>query len=219
MAPDGVGAGGRRLILGCVGILFGTPKSAGADTTVFQSGDVFASVGNSTVYAFDAASGDQVATLQDNTGEPYTAGSAFDANGNFYVTDDINGDISEFSPTGVPLPTFATGLSNPLSIVFDNSGNMYVGQQSTPYIAEFAPDGTRLPDIGPLQTELYGDDWIDLASDECTFYYTTEGTDILTYNKCTNTQGPEFQCGPISLSGSFDRPPGQCLSAQDLGRR
>ena len=185
------------LILGCVGILFGTPKSAGADTTVFQSGDVFASVGNSSVYAFDAASGDQVATLQDNTGEPYTAGSAFDADGNFYVTDDINGDISEFSPTGVPLPTFATGLSNPLSIVFDNSGNMYVGQQSTPYIAEFASDGTRLPDIGPLQTELYGDDWIDLASDECTFYYTTEGTDILTYNKCTNTQGPDFNKVPF----------------------
>jgi hypothetical protein len=185
------------LILGCVGILFGTPKSAGADTTVFQSGDVFASVGDSTVYAFDAASGDQVATLQDNTSEPYTAGSAFDANGNFYVADDINGDISEFSPTGVPLPTFATGLSNPLSIVFDNSGNMYVGQQSTPYIAEFASDGTRLPDIGPLQTELYGDDWIDLASDECTFYYTTEGTDILTYNKCTNTQGPNFNTVPF----------------------
>jgi len=186
------------LVFGCVGILFATPESAGADNaTVFQSGGVFASVGNSTVYAFDPASGDQVATLQDTTDEPYTAGSAFDANGDFYVTDDINGDISEFSSSGTPLPTFATGLSNPLSIVFDNSGNMYVGQQSTPYIAEFASDGTRLPDIGPLQTELYGDDWIDLASDECTFYYTTEGTDILTYNKCTNTQGPNFNKVPF----------------------
>jgi hypothetical protein len=181
------------LMLGCVGVLFGTPKSAGADTpTVFQSGQVFASVGDSLVYTFDPASGNQVATLQDDTDEPYTAGSAFDSSGNFYVADDINGDISEFSPTGTALPTFATGLSNPLSMVFDNAGNMYVGQQTTPYIAEFAPDGTRLPDIGPLQTQLYGDDWIDLASDECTFYYTTEGTDILTYNKCTNTQGPTF---------------------------
>ena len=170
-----------------------------------RSGQVFASVGNSTVYAFDPASGDQVATLQDDTDEPYTAGSAFDANGNFYVTDDINGDISEFSPTGAPLPTFATGLSNPLSIVFDNSGNMYVGQQSTPYIAEFASDGTRLPDIGPLQTELYGDDWIDLSSDECTFYYTTEGTDILTLQQVHQHAGTRFQQGPISLS-SIRRP-------------
>jgi hypothetical protein len=196
------------LVLGCVGILFATPGSAGADTpTVFQSGQVFASVGDSTVYSFDPASGDQVATLQDNTDEPYTAGSAFDADGNFYVTDDINGDISEFSPTGTPLPTIATGLSNPLSIVFDNAGNMYVGQQSTPYIAEFSSNGTRLPDIGPLQTELYGDDWIDLSSDECTFYYTTEGSDILTYNKCTNTQGPDFNKVPFpSIDSSTGLP-------------
>ena len=59
-------------------------------------------------------------------------------------------------------------------------------------MAEFAPDGTRLPDIGPMNTELYGVDWIDLASDQCTLYYTTEGTDIMRYNKCTNTQLPNF---------------------------
>ena len=92
---------------------------------------------------------------------------------------------------------FATGLQNPLSLVFDNQGNLYVGQQTTPYIAEYSPTGQRLPDIGPVQTELYGDDWIDLASDECTFYYTTEGTDILRYNKCTNTQESELQPGPL----------------------
>src|ERR1700728_708798 len=101
------------LILGCVGILFGSSSPAGADT-VFQSGQVFASVGFSTVNVYDAASGGQVSSLTDDTGEPYTAGSAFDAEGNFYVTDDLNGDISEFSPSGTPLPTFATGLSNPL---------------------------------------------------------------------------------------------------------
>ena len=55
----------------------------------------------------------------------------------------------------------------------------------------------RLPDIGPLATEVYGDDWIDLASDQCTFYYTTEGTDILRYNKCTNTQLPNFNQAPF----------------------
>jgi hypothetical protein len=86
------------LILGCMGILFGSPSPAGADT-VFQSGQVFASVGFSTVNVYDAASGDQVSSLTDDTGEPYTAGSAFDAEGNLYVTDDLNGDISEFSPS------------------------------------------------------------------------------------------------------------------------
>ena len=59
-------------------------------------------------------------------------------------------------------------------------------------MAEFDSNGIRLPDIGPLNTELFGVDWIDLASDECTLYYTTEGTDIMRFNKCTNTQLPNF---------------------------
>ncbi len=179
------------LVVGSVGVLLGSAKPAGADT-VFQTGQVFASVGNSTVNVYDPSSGNLLDSLVDNTDEPYTVDTAFNSQGDIFVADDVNGDISEFAPDGTPLPTFATGLSNPISMVFDNQGNMYVGQQTTPYIAEFAPDGTRLADIGPLQTELYGDDWIDLAADECTFYYTTEGTDILTYNKCTNTQGPNF---------------------------
>ena len=190
------------LLLGSVGVLLGSAKPAGADT-VFQPGQVFASVGFSTVDVFDAQSGNQVTSLTDNTNEPFTVGSAFDSKGNFYVTDDINGDISEYSPDGQLLPTFATGLSNPLSLVFDNQGNLYVGQQSTPYIAEFAPDGTRLANIGPLATERLGDDWIDLSSDECTFYYTTEGTDILRYNKCTNTQLPNFNQQPLPGNNAF----------------
>ena len=38
--------------------------------------------------------------MNDGLGEPYTAGSAFDAEGNLYVTDDLNGDISEITPHG-----------------------------------------------------------------------------------------------------------------------
>ncbi len=185
------------LVVGSVGVLLGSTKPAGADTTVFQSGQVFASVGNSTVNVYDPSSGNLLDSLVDNTDEPYTVGTAFNSQGDLFVADDLAGDISEFAPDGTPLPTFATGLSNPISMVFDNQGNMYVGQQTTPYIAEFAPDGTRLADIGPLQTELYGDDWIDLSSDECTFSYTSEGTDIFTYNKCTSTQGPTFNKVPF----------------------
>ncbi len=194
------------LLLGAIGLLFSPAKSAGASgttaTTVTQSGQVFASVGNSTVNIYDPTSGNLLNALVDNTSEPYTAGSAWDANGNFYVTDDTNGTISEYSPSGAPLPTFASGLTNPLSLTFDNAGNLYVGQQTTPYIAVFSPSGQRLPDIGPVATQLYGVDWIDLASNECTFYYTTEGTNIMTYNKCTNTQGPNFNNVPFPSSDS-----------------
>jgi hypothetical protein len=192
------------LVLGCIGTLISPAKKAGADTTVYQSGQVFASVGFSQVNIYDPGSGDLVNTLTDDTSETYTAGSAFDSSGNFYVTDDLQGDVSEFSPSGQPMGQFATGLQNPLSLVFDNQGNLYVGQQTTPYIAEYSATGQRLPDIGPVQTELYGDDWIDLASDECTFYYTTEGTDILRYNKCSNTQESNFNQVPFSGPAAFE---------------
>ncbi len=192
------------LVLGCVGLLFSPAKSAGADT-VFASGQVFASVGNSTVNVYDPSTGALIPPpLVDNTNEAYTAGSAFDANGNLYVTDDTTGNISEYSSTGQPLPTFASGLANPLSLVFDNSGNLYVGQQAVPYIAEFNSSGQRLADIGPVATEETGDDWIDLASDECTFYYTTEGADILRYNKCTNTQLPDFNQAPLPGANAYE---------------
>ncbi len=210
------------MLAATVGIVFTTTitRSAGA-ATPFASGQVFASVGNSTVSVYDPASGNLLNSLVDHTGEPYTAGTTFDSKGDLLVADDTNGEISIFNPDG-SLNTqwnngtftsgsntgngvFAYGLSNPLSLVFDSSGNLYVGQQTTPYIAEFAPNGTRLPDIGPLATQLYGADWIDLSSDQCTFYYTTEGTDVLTYNKCTGTpgtQGVNFNKVPFPSSDS-----------------
>jgi hypothetical protein len=184
------------LLLAAVTLVF-TPGSPARADTVFASGQVFASVGFSTVNVYDGTSGAQVGTpLVDSTPPvdsmgniQYNTGSAFDSNNNLYVADDSAGAISEFSPTGAPMGQFATGLSNPDSLVFDNSGNLYVGQQTTPYIAEFSPSGQLLANIGPLNTELFGDDWIDLSSDQCTFYYTSEGTDIYTYNKCTGAQG------------------------------
>ena len=66
------------------GTLISSPKKAGADT-VSASGQVFASVGFSQVNVYDPSSGDLINTLTDDTNEPYTTGSAFDASGNFYV--------------------------------------------------------------------------------------------------------------------------------------
>ncbi len=184
------------LVLGSVGVLLGSAKPAGADT-VFQSDDVFASVGFGGVNVYDS-SGNQLNSLVDNSGANITAGSAFDSSGNFYVTDTDTGDISEYAPDGTLMAApFATGLDRPLSLAFDSSGNLYVGQQATPYIAVFNSAGQRQGDIGPVTTEHQGVDWIDLSSDECTFYYTTESTDILTYNMCTHTQGPNFNVDPL----------------------
>ena len=134
---------------------------------------------------------------------------------NFYVADDFNGDVSEFSPDGTLEGGSATGLANPFSLVFDNQGDLYVGQQSTPYIAEFNTTGQFVPDIGPVETELFGDDWIVLAPDQCTFDYTTESTDILRYNMCTNPHLPNFNLQSFPTVPPIDRPARSGLRAPD----
>ena len=205
------------LVLGCVGLLFSPAKRAGA-ATVFGSGQVFASVGNSQVNIYDPVSGSYLTTLTDNSGgNDYTVGSAFDSLGNYYVTDDDGSldnlsQVSEFAPDGTQIATFGN-LITPTSIVFDNKGDMYVGQQLSPNIAEFAPTPgvladpvnqvpagwTRLPDITVQLHDLSpGVDHIELSSDECTIYYTSEGAAIHTYNKCTATQGPDFNKVPFT---------------------
>jgi hypothetical protein len=205
------------LLLGSVGILLGSSKPAGADTPLFASGQVFASVGNSAVSVYSQGSGNPLITrLNDGLQEPYTAGSAFDSSGNFYVTDDLTGDVSEYAPDGTLDGVFASGLQNPLSLAFDNQGNLYVGQQTTPYIAEFSKTGQFIQNIGPLATELSGDDWIALAPDECTVYYTTEETDILRYNMCTNQQLPNLNAQPFPTFDSSTSLPVQAFQLQIL---
>ena len=132
------------------------------------------------------------------------------------MTDDLTGDVSEYAPDGTLDGVFASGLQNPLSLAFDNQGNLYVGQQTTPYIAEFSKTGQFLQNIGPLATELSGDDWIALAPDECTVYYTTEETDILRYNMCTNQQLPNLNAQPFPTFDSSTSLPVQAFQLQIL---
>ena len=209
------------LVLGAIGLLF-SPAKAGAGTSVLAPTQVFASVGASTVNVYTpgtpattgspAVAPNLVTSLNDDSMIPptspvypgypsadNTAGSAFDASGNFYVTDDYSGQISEYDPNGALTGVFASGLQNPLSLVFDNSGNLYVGQQNTPYIAELNSSGQTIANIGPVTTGETGDDWIDLASDQCTFDYTTETNVVYRYNKCAGSVGQQsnFNAGPL----------------------
>ncbi len=219
------------LVLGAIGLLF-SPAKAGADTVLAPT-QVFASVGNSAVNVYSPnaapAAPSFVQSLNDGSTIPpsslvypgypgapdNTAGSAFGpaspassaspaGTNNFYVTDDYSGQISEYSTSGALVGVFASGLQNPLSLVFDNSGNLYVGQQNTPYIAEFNSSGQAQTPIGPVTTGETGDDWIDLASDQCTFYYTTETNVIYRYaNNCANgTNGQQSNFNSIPFTGA-----------------
>jgi hypothetical protein len=94
---------------------------------------------------------------------------------------------------------FAPGLSfnRHESCVFDQSGNVYVGQagfngtqtDAQVPVLKFNPSGVLL-DSFVLPTGPRGTDWIDLASDQCTLFYTSEDTTVRRYNLCTRSALP-----------------------------
>ena len=61
-------------------------------------------------------------------------------------------------------------------------------------VLEFNTKGESLASFMP-GTESRGTDWIDLASDQCTLHYTSEGEALRAYNVCTRTQLPDFASG------------------------
>jgi hypothetical protein len=162
----------------------------------YSVGDVFVSSGPGIVKVFDQA-GNLKQTL--NNGRPIytTTGSAFDAAGNFYVTTFSDSRVSKFDTNGnLVNATFMTSdpASDGESIVRDASGNFFVGQaDGTRQILKFdgttggAPIATYAPTTGPR-----GTDWIDLAADQKTIYYTSEGPFIRRFDTAANAQLADF---------------------------
>lgn len=122
-----------------------------------------------------------------------TTGTIFDSSGNLFVTDFDGNDVSKFNPAGELLGSFGSGFdADPESIVVDSSGNFYVGQADGEHkVLKFDKNGNLLAEFSP-ETESRGTDWITLASDDCTLYYTSEGHSIKRFNVCTNEQLPDF---------------------------
>lgn len=160
----------------------------------FSAGDVFAGVANGQVNWYHA-NGVLATTLDTGLGG-FTTGMAFDGAGNLYVTNFSAGTVSKFDTSGNYLGIFGSGYSgSPESIVFDGAGNAYVGSvDGDDAIRKFDPAGNPLSQYY-VATETRGSDWIDLAADQCTMYYTSEGVTVKRFNVCTNTQLSDFASG------------------------
>jgi len=157
----------------------------------FELGDVFAAIGSGQVAWFEP-DGTLVGTLNTVLGG-FTTGMAFDEDGKLYVTNFSSSSVSVFDTDGTSLGTFGSGYtSSTESIVFDLAGDAYVGAaDGDREIRKFAAGGSSLGQFD-VATESRGSDWIDLAADQCTMYYTSEGSDVLRYDVCTNTQLSNF---------------------------
>jgi hypothetical protein len=190
----------RRLLgLFCLVAMAGAAQAA--DT--FLEGDVFASTSAGRYEQWRKVAGvwTKIDTLTTGLGG-FTTGSAFDDAGNLYGTNFSNANVSKFTGPGVAHThsTFATAdaASSVESILFDATGDIYVGQaDGTRDILKLDPVTGAIVDRYDVATEGRGSDWIDLAADQTTMYYTSEGRTIKRYDLATDTQLADF----ATLSG------------------
>src|SRR5712691_5209329 len=164
----------------------------------FQAGDVFAGIGNGQInwYRLNGDGYTLIKPLIVGIGgtNTFDTGMGFDAAGNLYATDFSTGDISKFDTKGNFVSFFAAGFGAPESLVFDNTGNVYVGDAAAfggdplvGHIAKLDPSGNLLTTFTAAREDR-GTDWIDLAADQKTIFYTSEGTTIKRFDTIANTQ-------------------------------
>jgi hypothetical protein len=185
------------VLLALLGVLpvVAIPSAYAAPPVPFAAGDVFAGVGSGHINQF-SPTGTLKDTLDTTTGSGEDTGMCFDASGNMYATDFTASEVSTFDSSGnLVAAAFGSGYSHPESCVLDNAGDIYVSGAGSDYLLKFSPSGVLLNQYQPLTREDRGVDWIDLAADQCTIYYTSEFSDVLTYNVCTGTQGAPFATG------------------------
>lgn len=169
-----------------------TVETAASDT--FGLGDVFVSVGSGRVQ-WRLPDGQLNATLDTGAGG-YTTGLTFDSANRLYVTAFTANTVYRFEVDGSLIGQFGSGYNcQPESLVFDSGGNMFAGEaQCNRDIVKFEATGTTVARFD-VAIQNVGADWIDLEPDDCTMRYTSEGSRVLRFDVCTNTQLPDFAGG------------------------
>jgi hypothetical protein len=198
----------RRLLLFLAAVLASAAifPLAAQGVTAWQVGDVFAGVSNGQYKVYDNNGTFKETISQGVPG--FTTGCQFNnAQDHLYTTNFSTNQIFRFQDPSphlidqmVPTPglTPPTDASNE-SISFMASGNYLVGH------ADGGADVHQYTETGLLVAEydvgreFRGSDWIDLAANQTTLFYTSEGMRVLRFDIGTNTQMADFAA---SLPGS-----------------
>ncbi|MBI5285116.1 MAG: hypothetical protein HY874_08495 [Chloroflexi bacterium] len=172
----------------------------------YAPGDVFAGVGAGTIKHYDSA-GVLKETLDTTSGSLLEAGMCFDAGGNLYTTNltGTAGTMSKFDNAGNLLVASWGGPFSvyPESCVRDAAGHIYTGEMDdglwgggggAAKLRKFDLSGALLTTYSPA-TERRGVDWIDLAADQCTMLYTSQGSRVKRFDVCNNAQLSDFATG------------------------
>lgn len=193
-------------------LLAGLAVSATASAGPFVVGDVFASIGGGKVDVY-SKTGAFKATL-DTTLGGFTTGSAFDSFGNFYVTAISVNKVSKFDANGVLVnASWTTGLGANESLVFDKAGNAYIGNAGATKILKVDANGVALKTF----TVASNTDWIDLAADQTTLFYSDESSTLRRWNVGTDTPLPDFAVQAGANYAKRIRPNGDLMVANSSG--
>jgi hypothetical protein len=174
----------------------GLPASAYGDGVPLKPGDVLAGIGDGMIGHY-SPTGTLLDVLNTTSGSSEDTGMCFDQAGNLYTTNFEANSMSEFNNKGnLVAASFGSGFNaHPESCVFNAAGQMFVGQADGSHqVLEFDATGKLLTTFSPTP-DARGTDWIDLAADQHTLHYTSEGTLVKRFNVATNTQDPNFATG------------------------
>lgn len=172
----------------------------GVHAASLSVGDVLLGGVNGRIYHYDehGALIGVLDTQTENAGNAPSeeAGMCFDPALDLYSTNLDASSMTEFDSQGNILrnPWAANFDVFPQSCVRDSTGNTYVGSTGPGDLRKFSAAGALLATYEPI-TQGGGVDGLDIASDGCTLYYTSDATNILRFNACTNTQLSDFADG------------------------
>jgi hypothetical protein len=196
--------------------LLATSRPATANHIPYSAGDVFAAVGAGKIKHFTPG-GVLLETLNTTSGSAEETGMCFDKAGNLHATNFTAGNMSKFDNQGGLLvhPWGGPFSDHPESCVVNAAGDVWVGEvDGANTLRKFNPAGTTLLESDSPDVESLGMDWIDLAADQCTMFYTSEGSSVKRYDTCTNTQLDDFATGlaaPCFALRIRANPPGEVI--------
>ncbi|MEK7831012.1 MAG: hypothetical protein AAB401_08000, partial [Acidobacteriota bacterium] len=164
----------------------------------FNKGDVFCATGSGQVKRF-SPTGALLQTLDSGSGSTETTGMAFNCDGDLISTQFTTSSVFRFNIEGVLLGPFGSGYDlRPESVVIDGFENVYIGQaDGSRTIRKFNSAGTFITTISPPVGNPRGTDWLDIAGDQKTLFYTSEGHEIRRFDLSTNTPLTNFNTVPF----------------------
>jgi uncharacterized repeat protein (TIGR01451 family) len=165
--------------------------------TTWNVGDVFAGIANGS-YNVYSNSGAFKETISDGSGG-FTTGCSFNPSlDKLYTTSFSVSKVVVYDNT-IPHPivqTITTGKASAESIVFAGNGHFFVGGPIDPEIEEYDASGTLIDNDTVAADGTGGPDWVDLAADQKTIFYTSESRLVRRFDAAADAQLPDFATLP-----------------------